>query len=39
MAVTVNNSIKRNSNDFSFVDRLGSFINNFEWSRGYDDFS
>jgi len=35
----VNENIRRNTNDFSFVDRLGSFINNFEFSRGYDDYA
>jgi len=31
-------NIKRNSRDFSFVDTLGSFINNFEFSEGYRKF-
>ena len=39
MAVTVNDNIKRNSNEFSFVDRLGSFINNYDFGVGYDQFA
>lgn len=39
MSDTINTSnIKRNSRDFSFVDSLGSFIQNYEFSRGYDEF-
>lgn len=31
-------NIKRNSHGFSFVDTLGSFINNYEFSEGYRKF-
>lgn len=27
--------IRRNSNDFSFIDQLGNFVNNFEFAQGY----
>lgn len=28
--------IRRNTGSFSFVDALGSFINNYEFKQGYD---
>lgn len=30
--------IRRNTNDFSFVDTLGSFINNYEFKQSFDQF-
>ena len=32
------NAIKRNTQSFSFVDQLGSFINNYEFSKSFKDF-
>lgn len=32
------NTIKRNTGAFSFVDQLGSFINNYEFSKTFRDF-
>ena len=32
------NNVKRNSKDFSFVDTLGSFINNYEFAEGFRDW-
>lgn len=31
-------NVKRNSKDFSFVDTLGSFINNYEFAEGFRDW-
>ena len=34
----IKNTYQKNTNDFSFTDTIGSFINNREFSKGYDDF-
>lgn len=32
------NVINRNTNNFNFVETLGSFINNYKFKKGFDDF-
>ena len=34
----IKNTYQKNTNNFSFTDTIGSFINNREFSKGYDDF-
>ena len=34
----IKNTYQKNTNDLSFTDTIGSFINNREFSKGYDDF-
>jgi hypothetical protein len=32
------NNVKRNANNFKFVDAIGSFINNLKFKSGYNDY-
>jgi hypothetical protein len=32
------NAVKRNTNNFKFVDVIGSFINNIKFKSGHDDY-
>jgi hypothetical protein len=32
------NAVKRNTNNFKFVDTIGSFINNLKFKSGYDNY-
>lgn len=38
-ADAITNGVQQATNGFSTVDALGSFVNNAEFRKGYDDFS